>query len=157
MTVLAEHVLDTALALAHQSAWGRLCPPMLASLDELPSTAPLPTLRTRMANERTLGISSIHAARTWRQLAAIFGEQEVKALFGLTNVLVMFGGSKDAAFSQEISDLVGTVRVPRVSWQTGRGDARVPDPGTAARHRLPSDALVASADDSEMPSPDECL
>ena len=44
------------------SPWGRLCPPMLACLDELPSTAPLPTLRTRMANERALGIS-LHLGR----------------------------------------------------------------------------------------------
>nr|NLI50603.1 type IV secretory system conjugative DNA transfer family protein [Propionibacterium sp.] len=121
MTALAEHILDTALALANASPWGRLCPPLLASLDELPSTAPLPTLRTRMANERALGISFIYAAQTWRQLAAIFGEQEAKALFGLTNVLVLFGGSKDVAFNQEISDLVGTVRVTRTTWQTGRG------------------------------------
>lgn len=98
---------------------------MLASLDELPSTAPLPTLRTRMANERALGISFIYAAQTWRQLAAIFGEQEAKALFGLTNVLVMFGGSKDVAFNQEVSDLVGTVRVARTTWQTGRGGRSV--------------------------------
>ena len=92
---------------------------MLVCLDELPSTAPLPTLRTRMANERALGISFIYAAQTWRQLAAIFGEQEAKALFGLTNVIIVFGGSKDVAFNQEISDLVGTVRVPRTTWQTG--------------------------------------
>jgi type IV secretion system protein VirD4 len=107
MTAVAEHVLDTALGLAATSVWGRLCPPMLACLDELPSTAPLPTLRTRMANERALGVSFIYAAQTWRQLAAVFGEQEARALFGLTNVLVMFGGSKDGAFNQEISDLVG--------------------------------------------------
>ena len=92
---------------------------MLACLDELPSTAPLPTLRTRMANERALGVSFIYAAQTWRQLAAVFGEQEARALFGLTNVLVMFGGSKDGAFNQEISDLVGQTRVSRSNWQTG--------------------------------------
>jgi type IV secretion system protein VirD4 len=118
MTAVAD-VLDTALGLAGQSGWGRLCPPMLACLDELPSTAPLPTLRTRMANERALGVSFIYAAQTWRQLAAVFGEQEARALFGLTNVLVMFGGSKDGAFNQEISDLVGQTRVSRTSWQTG--------------------------------------
>jgi len=72
-----------------------------------------------MANERALGISFIYAAQTWRQLAAIFGEQEARALFALTNVLVIFGGSKDAAFNQEISDLVGQVRVSRKTWQTG--------------------------------------
>jgi len=124
MTAVTEHVLDTALALANASPWGRLCPPMLACLDELPSTAPLPTLRTRMANERALGISFIYAAQTWRQLAAIFGEPEARALFGLTNVLVLFGGSKDVAFNQEISDLVGTTRVARTSWQSGRTGGR---------------------------------
>lgn len=124
MTALAEHVLDTALALANQSEWGRLCPPMLACLDELPSTAPLPTLRTRMANERALGISFIYAAQTWRQLASIFGEHEARALFGLSNVLVIFGGSKDVAFNQEVSDLVGTTRVRRTSWQSGTGGGR---------------------------------
>ena len=36
-------------------------------------------------------------------------------------MIVVFGGSKDVAFNQEISDLVGTVRVPRTTWQTGRG------------------------------------
>ena len=119
MTAVAEHILDTALTLANHSPWGRLCPPMLACLDELPSTAPLPTLRTRMANERALGISFIYAAQTWRQLAAIFGDNEAKALFGLTNVIIVFGGSKDVTFNQEVSDLVGTVRVPRAAWQTG--------------------------------------
>ena len=128
MTAVAEHVLDTALGLANTSPWGRLCPPLLACLDELPSTAPLPTLRTRMANERALGISFIYAAQTWRQLAAIFGEHEARALFGLTNVLVMFGGSKDGAFNQEISDLVGQVRVTRRTWQTGAWPA-APSPG----------------------------
>ncbi len=124
MTALAEHVLDTALELANQSTYGRLCPPMVSVLDELPSTAPLPTLRTRMANERALGLSFIYAAQTWRQLASIFGEQEARALFGLTNVLVMFGGSKDVGFNKEISDLAGTVRVTRTSWQTGQRTGR---------------------------------
>jgi type IV secretion system protein VirD4 len=124
MTAVAEHVLDTAIQQANGSQFGRMCPPMLACLDELPSTAPLPTLRTRMANERALGLSFIYAAQTFRQLAAIFGEQEARALVGLTNVLVWFGGSKDVSFNQEVSDLVGRVRVPRSSWQMGGGRGR---------------------------------
>lgn len=124
MTAVAEHVLDMALLAANSSPWGRLCPPFLACLDELPSTAPLPTLRTRMANERALGLSFIYAAQTWRQLSSIFGENDARALFGLTNTLIMFGGSKDVAFNQEISDLVGMVRVSRTSWQTGQMGGR---------------------------------
>lgn len=120
MTAVAEQVLDTGLLLANQSPWGgRLCPPLLAVLDEMPSTAPLPTLRTRMANERALGLSFIWAAQVRAQLDAIFGEKEAEAVIGLTNVLTIFGGSKDGNFNQQISDLLDTVRVHRTSWQSG--------------------------------------
>ena len=146
MTAVAEHVLDTALVQANASASGRLCPPMLACLDELPSTAPLPTLRTRMANERALGLSFIYAAQTFRQLAAIFGDQEARALVGLTNVLVWFGGSKDVSFNQEIPTWWGG-QVPRSSWQMGGGRGRTipprdPDPATEDRQLPEKQALV---------------
>ena len=71
MTAVAEDVLDTAKRLGETSPHGRLCPPFLACLDELPSTAPLPTLSTRMANERALGLSFLLAAQTWRQLVRL--------------------------------------------------------------------------------------
>src|SRR5690606_38920069 len=119
-----EHVLDTALGMAQRSPHGKLCPPVLACLDELPSTAPLPTLRTRMANERALGLSFIWAAQTRAQLDSIFGQQEARAVLGLTNNLILFGGSKDVAFNQEVSDLVGNVRVARNNWHTGHRAGR---------------------------------
>ena len=72
-----------------------------------------------MANERAQGLSFIWAAQTRPQLTSIFGEHEARALLGLTNALVMFGGSKDVAFNQEISDLLGTVRIGRVTHSTG--------------------------------------
>ncbi len=121
MTAVAEHVLDTALRLAMESEHGRLCPPFLACLDELPSTTPLPTLRTRMANERALGLSFIYAAQTWRQLVVCYGEDEARALFGLTNNLVVFGGGKDVTFYREVSDLLGTTRIVRRAFTTGHG------------------------------------
>lgn len=149
MTAVAEQVLDTALKLGNASRWGKLCPPMLACLDELPSTAPLPTLRTRMANERALGISFIWAAQTRAQLNSIFGEQEARAMFGLTNVAVLFGGSKDVQFNQEISDLLGPVRVARNTWQSGKFGGRtssgedIPIVSAAEVRRLPErQALV---------------
>lgn len=124
MTAVAEDVLDTALHLANQAPHGRLCPPMLSCLDELPSTAPIPTLRTRLANERALGLSFIYAAQTRAQLTSLLGEQEARALLGLTNVLAVFGGSKDVSFNQEVSDLIGTTRVARKSHQTGQRGGR---------------------------------
>jgi len=119
MTALAEHVLDTALALATTSVHGRLCPPFLACLDELPSTTPLPTLRTRMANDRALGISFIYAAQTWRQLVICYGEDEARALFALSNNVVVFGGGKDGHFYKELSELLGVARVRRTSYSYG--------------------------------------
>ena len=74
-----------------------------------------------MANERALGISFIYAAQTWRQLVICYGQDEARTLFGLTNTIVVFGGGKDGQFYREISDLVGTVRVARTSYSTGRG------------------------------------
>ena len=120
MTAVAEFVLDTALRMATQSPYGRICPSFLACLDELPSTTPLPTLRTRMANERALGLSFIYAAQTWRQLVICYGEDDARALFGLTNNVVVFGGGKDGLFYKEISDLVGTTRVTRTTYTSGR-------------------------------------
>lgn len=73
---------------------------------------PRPAGRTRMADERALGVSFIYAAQTCRQLAAVCRKQEVWALLGLTNVLVMLVARRMAGFSQETSDLVQT-RVSR--------------------------------------------
>jgi len=121
LTAVAEHILDTTLLAANTSTHGRLCPPFLACLDELPSTAPLPSLRTRMANERALGISFIYAAQTWRQMVVCYGEDEARSLLGLTNNLVLFGGGKDIHFYKEMSDLIGVTRVARRSINDGPG------------------------------------
>ena len=121
LTAVAEDVLDTALHAATTAAHGRLTPPFLACLDELPSTAPLPTLRVRMANERALGLSFIYAAQTWRQMVVAYGEDEARSLFGLTNTIVVFGGGKDISFYREISGLLGTARISRQTVNDGPG------------------------------------
>jgi type IV secretion system protein VirD4 len=123
MTAVAEHILDVVLWQATTAKHGRITPSFLACLDELPSTAPLPTLRVRMANERALGLSFMYAAQTWRQMVVCYGEDEARSLFGLTNNLVVFGGGKDIHFYKEISDLLGTTRVARRTITHGPGGA----------------------------------
>ncbi|TIC79026.1 type IV secretory system conjugative DNA transfer family protein [Nocardioides sp. GY 10127] len=147
MTAVAEHVLDVAKRLGETSKDGRLCPPFLACLDELPSTAPIPTLLTRMANERALGVCFIVAAQTWRQLTATLGEHGARTLLGLANNLVLFGGGKDARFYQDVSDLIGqswhqeTRYSARGRWSPAVdrswGDVRRPTMEAAAIRRLP--------------------
>jgi type IV secretory pathway TraG/TraD family ATPase VirD4 len=153
MTAIAEHVLDTALQVANRAPHGRLTPNFLACLDELPSTTPLPTLRVRMANERALGLSFIYAAQTWKQMVVSYGEDEARALFGLTNNLVIFGGGKDVHFYKEISELIDDVRISRQTVTDGPGgigtsrageDVRVLRPGDIRRIR-DRHALVIAA------------
>ena len=74
-----------------------------------------------MANERALGLSFIYAAQTWRQLVICYGEDEARAMFGLTNNILIFGGGKDGEFYKEVSDLLGTTRVSRRSYNLHRG------------------------------------
>ena len=125
MTAVTEQILDTAKRLGETSPHGRLCPPFLACLDELPSTAPIPTLSTRMANERALGLSFILAAQTWRQFVVCYGEDEARTIYGLSNNLVVFGGGKDIRFYQELSDLIGGTTMPRSSYsRSERGLSR---------------------------------
>lgn len=116
MTAVTEQILDIAKRLGETSAHGRLCPPFLACLDELPSTAPVPTLATRMANERALGLSFILAAQTWRQLVVCYGEEGARTIYGLSNNAVIFGGGKDIAFYKELSDLIGPTTHLRGSY-----------------------------------------
>ena len=69
-----------------------------------------------MANDRALGVSYIYAAQTWRQLVLLYGEHRGLALFGLTNVVIAFGGGKDGDFYRELSELIGRTRVRRSSY-----------------------------------------
>ncbi|HET9658054.1 MAG TPA: TraM recognition domain-containing protein, partial [Kineosporiaceae bacterium] len=142
LTAVAEDVLDTALHAATRSPYGRLAPPFLACLDELPSTAPLPTLRVRMANERALGLSFIYATQTWRQMVVAYGEDEARSLFGLTNNLVVFGGGKDVHFARELSDLIGSTRISRQTVSDG--------PGGVGTSRAGEDAVILRPEQIRM-------
>lgn len=121
MTAVTEQILDTAKRLGETSEHGRLCPPFLACLDELPSTAPVPTLSTRMANERALGLAFVIAAQTWRQLVVCYGEDEARTIYGLSNNLVVFGGGKDIRFYQELSDLIGSINHTETRYSSRSG------------------------------------
>ena len=41
-------------------------------------------------------------------------------MFGLTNIIVVFGGGKDGQFYREISELIGTARIARTTYSRGR-------------------------------------
>ncbi|WP_431977925.1 TraM recognition domain-containing protein [Propioniciclava coleopterorum] len=121
MTALAEHVRDPALALADTSPRDGLCPLTLACLEELPPPLRCPRSGRRCPTKCALGISFTYAAQAWRQLSAIFGDSEAKALFGLTQVMSCSATARTLPSTRRSPTLVGTVRVPRTTLRTGRG------------------------------------
>jgi hypothetical protein len=71
-----------------------------------------------------------------------YGDDEARALFGLTNNLIIFGGGKDINFYREISELLDEVRIWRHTVTDGPGgigtsrggeDVRVLRPGDIRR------------------------
>lgn len=119
MTALTEHVLDTALDLAHRSPFGRLAPGFHAFLDELPSTAPIPTLATHMANDRALGLSYSLYAQNPRQGVRIWGRDGWQEVWDLVNCKIIFGGGTDVDFARDVVALLGEVPVVRKTIQRG--------------------------------------
>lgn len=121
MTAVAEDILDTVLSVAYTAPHGRLTPPWLSVLDELPSTAPLPTLATRMANDRGLGSGFLWAAQTWPQLINLFGQTGAAELLGLTNVLITFGGGNNNDFNSQVADMIGVRQRTQRNYSGGGG------------------------------------
>ena len=121
MTAVAEDILDTVLAVAYAAPHGRLTPPWLSVLDELPSTAPLPTLATRMANDRALGAGYLWAAQTWPQLVTLFGPNGAAQLLGLTNTLIVFGGGNNHEFNAQVADMIGVRQRTHRNYTGGGG------------------------------------
>jgi type IV secretion system protein VirD4 len=138
MTAVAEHVIDTARRMATDSRWQRLAPWMLCALDELPSTAPIPSLPISMANDRALGIGYLWASQSRRQLVEAYGRDAAESVIALTNSLLVFGGGKDPQFYQDIAELAGDTRTPGSRQRDfdfmpvlQRGDLRRMPPGSA--------------------------
>lgn len=95
LTAITDDVLDTAEHLASTSPRGRLAPPFVAALDELPSIAPIPTLPQRMADGPARDLTIVWAAQTWRQLVTCYGEDAARIITAITGVLVIFDGEND--------------------------------------------------------------
>jgi type IV secretion system protein VirD4 len=124
LTAVAEEVLDTVERLGTESPHGRLAPPFVACIDELPSIAPIPSLPQRLADGRGRGLCILYAAQAWQQIANRYGESEARAMLGITGVLIIFGGGNDDRFNTEVSSLIGTAMIQRSSLAYGADHRR---------------------------------
>ena len=140
MTAVAEHVLDTALRAADRLAARAAAP--AASWPAWTSCPPprrCPRCGPGWPTNAPSGLSFIYAAQTWRQMVVSYGEDEARALFGLTNNLVIFGGGKDIHFYRELSDLLDDVRISRQTVTDGPGGVGTSRSGEDVRVLRPGD------------------
>lgn len=121
LTAITEDVLDTVEQLGVASPHGRLSPPFMACIDEWPNIAPIPSMPQRQADWRGRGGSIVCAAQDYRQIVTQYGEDLAASMRSKTNVLVVFGGSKDIAFLRDVSDLLGTYETERYTHSYGAG------------------------------------
>ncbi|MGW1123857.1 type IV secretory system conjugative DNA transfer family protein [Streptomyces sp. NPDC002526] len=121
-TAIAEDLLDLAEAHALASPAGRLDPALLASLDEAPNIAPIPSLRQRVADGRGRGITVVYGLQAWASARARFGEDTAAELAAFTNNVIVLPGDKDPVFLRDMSDLCGQVERERTTKTTSDGD-----------------------------------
>jgi type IV secretion system protein VirD4 len=121
LTAIAENVLETAEALSETMPHGRLAPPLLATLDDLPLVAPIPSLPQRLPASAARGLCLIWSASNWTQLITSYGEEAARTILDLTDVLVLFGGGRHDPDNRDVGALVSIAHVGRRSGNGGRG------------------------------------
>lgn len=120
VTAIAEDVLDQAEKLAFTKPTRRLDPPLLVALDEAANIAPLPSLRQRVADGRGRGLSVMYFVQAWASAVARFGKHNAAELNGFTNNTLVFGGSGETDFLEDLEKRCGKTRVVRTSATSGR-------------------------------------
>jgi type IV secretory pathway TraG/TraD family ATPase VirD4 len=99
-------------ALAGSCAWaGKLDPPMLLALDEVPVIVPVP-LDVWLADSAGKGILIAAVCHGIGQLRERWGMHGAETIWATTGTKVFLPGIQDAATLKEISELCGTIPVP---------------------------------------------
>jgi type IV secretion system protein VirD4 len=119
LTAIAENVLETAEALSETLPYGRLVPPLVAALDDLPLAAPIPSLPQRLPASAGRGLCLVWSASNWPQLITCYGEESARTILDLTDVLVLFGGGRHDPDNRSVGALVSMAHAGRHSADGG--------------------------------------
>jgi type IV secretion system protein VirD4 len=115
LTAVTEDIFDTVERLAAESEHGRLTPPFVAAVDELPSIAPIPSLPQRLADGRGRGLCIVWGAQAHAQVVKRYGQDQARVMLTITNALLVLGGSKDQEFNEAMARLIGETQAVRRS------------------------------------------
>jgi hypothetical protein len=144
---LADAVIEAGLAVARHSVRGRLDPPLLLALDEMPKVAPLPALPRLASEGSSQGIVPVMVAQDPAQLREAFGEHVADSLWTCSSVKVLFGGITNLRDREQLSALSREIEVverPRSVFGNGREPVsrRVRALGVDAVHGIRAEEAV---------------
>ena len=108
---LADAVIEAGLAAARRSQQGRLDPPLLLALDEMPKVAPLPALPRLASEGSSQGIVPVMVAQDPAQLREAFGENVADSLWTCSSVKVLFGGVTNLRDREQLSALSREIEI----------------------------------------------
>jgi type IV secretory pathway TraG/TraD family ATPase VirD4 len=121
VTALTAAVVEAAEEYATRQTGGRLGTPMLVLLDEAANVCRWSDLPDLYSHYGSRGIPIMSVFQSWAQGQAVFGRDGMRKLWGASNVKLYLGGSDDADFLRELSELVGDYdkEIASVSYSRG--------------------------------------
>lgn len=118
-TALVGQVIDAAQKAARRIPGGRLKTPMVCVLDEAANVVRLEELPSLYSYCGSQGIVLLTFLQSRSQAFRVWGQDGFKAMMESSNVVIYGGGIKDKQFLEEISAMIGEMRVERTSTSTG--------------------------------------
>lgn len=106
-TALTAAIIEEARRLARATPGGRLQPPLLAALDEVVNTAPVPRLEQLLATGGGSGIQTIVVLQSMAAARNKWGRELGDALLDFNNAKIVLGGLSDAQDLADLSTLLG--------------------------------------------------
>lgn len=119
-TALAVAVCEAAEQRATRSPHGRLPVPGAVILDEVANTCRWPDLPEKFSYYGGSGIVLSVMLQSWAQGVRLWGENGMAQLWSAANIRVYGGGSAEAGFLRDLSELAGSYRPRQVSDTTSK-------------------------------------
>jgi len=144
VTALTAAVVEAAEEFATGQPGGRLATPMLVVLDEAANVCRWRNLPDLYSHFGSRGIPILSVFQSWSQGQVVFGREGMRKLWSASNVKLYLGGSSEADFLRELSELVGDYDKQTASVSFNRGTR-------STSHQLRRERILDAADLAALP------
>ena len=151
VTWLTVAIMDAAERHATASPHGRLVTPLVAVLDEAANVVRWPDLPNRISHYGSKGILPIVLLQSWAQGVEVWGQHGMGKLWGSSNIRIYGGGSADAEFLRQLSQLVGQVYLPQASRSYNSANGPGQQGGRSVNVSLQQHQVLDVADLAALP------